>query len=819
MIDLSAYIIDIARRLLGEPNHQLSSRTQLRFGSKGSIAVEVAGSKAGTWYDHENQVGGSGWEMLRLKGGVANGEIIPWLKRELGIEIEHNGNAAFKILARYPYRDEVGNLLFEVVRLHPKDFRQRHPNGNGSWIWKTKGVRKVLYRLPELIAAPADQWVFIVEGEKDVDNLVKCGLVATTNPGGAAKAIPGQTAKPKWRRDYNEFFRGKRVCILPDNDACGGAHASEIARNLAPLANDLRIVQLTGVPEKGDVSDWLAAGGSAETLLRMANNAPPFKEDTENGSSGATFGIRAGNLLKPTIRITAGELARIVDEVDQALAAADGNLYAYGNKLVQIVTGEIRTTQGKEKSLRLSTITPPSLLYQISVAAVFEKYNAKVKGWVTTDCPHLVAATYIDRESWQMPTLLGIVTCPTLRPDGSVLSTPGYDEQTGLFFDPGGVTFPPVPERPTKAQAEAALKELKAPIEKFKFVNPQSRSVALSGFITTVVRRALDTAPMHCFDAPVAGSGKSLLGDVASVIVTGHRAAVTGADNREELEKKLAASLLGGDTVIMLDNMDQPVGGQLLCQMLTQTKVKPREFGKLKNIEVPSNAMIFANGNNLVIEGDVTRRTLVGRIDPEVERPEMREFDFHPVQMAIERRPRLVCAALTIVRAGIVARDKPKIVKLGSFERWSELVREALIWLGEADPVIVMDDVRQADPKLQTLRTMMEAWHQTIGINSEQSCQKLAEIAQSRNAYSQELDNPNLHAVCITIARDRTGSIDLYRLGVWFRKNKERVLALAEGAEYRFTKSNKTTAGLTWWKLERVNGTTVAVTGPSGAMS
>jgi hypothetical protein len=296
MIDLAPYIVDIARRLLGEPNHQLSSRTQLRFGSKGSIAVEVAGSKAGTWYDHENQVGGSGWEMLRLKGDVANGEIIPWLKRELGIEIEHNGNAAFKILARYPYRDEAGNLLFEVVRLHPKDFRQRHPNGNGSWIWKTKGIRKVLYRLPELITAPADQWVFIVEGEKDVDNLVKRKLVATTNPGGAAKATPEQTDKPKWRRDYNEFFRGKRVCILPDNDDCGRAHAAAIARNLAPLANDLRIVQLTGVPEKGDVSDWLAAGGSAETLLRMADNTPPFKEDKENGSNGA----RVGNPLKPT---------------------------------------------------------------------------------------------------------------------------------------------------------------------------------------------------------------------------------------------------------------------------------------------------------------------------------------------------------------------------------------------------------------------------------------------------------------------------------------------------------------------------------------
>jgi putative DNA primase/helicase len=534
------------------------------------------------------------------------------------------------------------------------------------------------------------------------------------------------------------------------------------------------------------------------------------REEAEKGKAGNNGKIRPvppkadpnGHIFRPTIRITAGELARIVNEVDNALAAAGGKLYAYGNKLVQIVAGEIRTTQGREKSLRLSTITPPSLLCQVSVAAAFEKYNAKMEDWIPTDCPTLVAAAYIDRESWQMPTLLGIVTCPTLRPDGSMLCTPGYDEQTGLFFDPGGVTFPAIPEWPTKAQAEAALEALKAPIAKFKFVNAQSRSVALSGFITTVIRRALDTAPMHCFDAPVAGSGKSLLGDIASVIVTGHRAAVSGADNREELEKKLAASLLGGDMVIMLDNMDQPVGGQMLCQMLTQTKVKPRPFGKLKNVEVPSNAMIFCNDNNLVIEGDVIRRALVGRIDPEVERPELREFDFHPVELARKRRTQLVCAALTIVRAGIIARDKPPIVKLGSFERWSELVREPLAWLGEADPVIVMDDTRRADPQLQNLRVMMEAWLKAIF--TQMSAQRVAETAQARDLATHNLENPDLHAACLAVARGKAGEIDSSRLGYWLRRNKDRVLALSDGAQYRFAKSDTTTAGLAWWWLERL---------------
>jgi putative DNA primase/helicase len=507
-----------------------------------------------------------------------------------------------------------------------------------------------------------------------------------------------------------------------------------------------------------------------------------------------------GHASRPTIRITAGELAQVVDEVDGALATHCGNLYSYGNKLVQIVTGEIRTTQGKEKSLRLLLITPHNLLYEISMAATFERYDRKAETWVKADCSRQVAQTYIDRGQWRTPTLLGIVTCPTLRPDGSPLVMPGYDEQTGLFFDPGGVTFPPVPERPTRAQAEAALAELAAPIAKFKFVTAQSRSVALSGFITAVIRRALDTAPMHCFDAPVAGSGKSLLGDIASVIVTGHRAAVIGADNREELDKKLAGTLIAGDAIIMLDNMDTPVGGQLLCQMLTQTKVKPRPFGKLENIEVPSNAMVFCNGNNLVIEGDANRRALVSRINPEVERPELREFDFHPVQLALERRPTLVCAALTIVRAWLAAHEKPKMVKLGSFERWSELVREPLIWLGEADPVIVMDDVRSADPQLQNLRAMMEAWR--TAVTTEVSCQRLVEIAHARDPMTHDLTNPDLHSACLAVARGKGGEPDPTRLGYWLRRNKDRVSACNDGIQRRFAKSDLNTAGLTWWRLE-----------------
>jgi putative DNA primase/helicase len=185
-----------------------------------------------------------------------------------------------RIVTIYPYRDESGSVLFEVVRYAPKDFRQRRPNGKGDWIWNLSNARRVPYRLPELLAADKGQHVFIVEGEKDADALAALGLVATSNPGGAGK----------WRSEYNEPLRGRHLAILPDNDQAGENHAHSVARELLPVAASVRIVRLLGLPEKGDLSDWLAAGGTHDSLLELVKQTPPLiVADSVNSPS---FGFR-----------------------------------------------------------------------------------------------------------------------------------------------------------------------------------------------------------------------------------------------------------------------------------------------------------------------------------------------------------------------------------------------------------------------------------------------------------------------------------------------------------------------------------------------
>lgn len=150
------------------------------------------------------------------------------------------------IIATYDYKDESGKLLYQMVRYEPRNFRQRRPDGNGDWIWNLDGVRRVLYRLPELLCSNKDEWVFVVEGEKDVERLYDEGLVATTCPMGAGK----------WDDNYSEFLNDRKlVAIIPDNDDSGRRHAKEVAESLVRVGVKARILELPGLPDKGDVSD------------------------------------------------------------------------------------------------------------------------------------------------------------------------------------------------------------------------------------------------------------------------------------------------------------------------------------------------------------------------------------------------------------------------------------------------------------------------------------------------------------------------------------------------------------------------------------
>jgi hypothetical protein len=210
---------------------------------------------------------GDGVAALQWLTGLDFKATVAQLTDHLGLQNGNGGTRDAKIVATYDYCNEQGDLLYQVVRYDPKDFRQRAPKPGGGWTWTVKNIRKVPYRLRELLVADLATIIYIVEGEQDVDRLVKARLVATTNAGGAGK----------WRPEYNEHFVGRHVVILPDNDELGRKHDQQVATALHSVVASVKVVELPGLPEKGDVSDWLTAGGTVEELARLVEEAPEWQ--------------------------------------------------------------------------------------------------------------------------------------------------------------------------------------------------------------------------------------------------------------------------------------------------------------------------------------------------------------------------------------------------------------------------------------------------------------------------------------------------------------------------------------------------------------
>jgi energy-coupling factor transporter ATP-binding protein EcfA2 len=349
----------VAALLLGEPNAQLSKEKELRYGTHGSLAIDT---DKNTFFDHESNEGGGVLDLILRHDGIATrSQAVDWLK-EHGIalpaanglqarmaqrrkeamaaraaektvtdRVESTVTATAKkpvkarVIATYDYRAEDGSLLFQVQRFEPKKFVQRRPAGDG-WEYKVQGTRQVPYRLPELVAAPLSSAIYIVEGEKDADRLAALGLVATCNAGGAGK----------WKSCHSEHLKDRTVILIPDNDDAGREHVQKVAKSLKGIAAHIRIMELPGLPEKGDVSDWLDAGGTREQLTSTPTVSPAKEQDAGDDDDEEKKRSQTDMLV---------EFASIHFEL---LHDKNGDVYARDN-----LTGEVRRLGGRQFKDRL----------------------------------------------------------------------------------------------------------------------------------------------------------------------------------------------------------------------------------------------------------------------------------------------------------------------------------------------------------------------------------------------------------------------------------------------------------------------------------
>jgi hypothetical protein len=546
----------------------------------------------------------------------------------------------------------------------------------------------------------------------------------------STRAQDAETELSRWESDWS----------TRTNDISGWRHV-------------LRFAERLGV----DTSKyWLAEAVSEFGEIPDEPDAPADKQ-------AATPAVRVRIDVRPD------NTSEQIDAAEAALISAGFGLYQRGGMIVRVGQTVERSRTGATRPLyRMVEVDESHLRELIERCAEFYRFDARTKEDVRTRCPSDLPRTYIARRSigWKLPQLNGIVTAPTLRHDCSILQTPGYDETSGLFLDLRGASFPAIQEKPALNDARAALADLADLLTEFPFVDDASRSTALSAILTALVRRSLVAAPMHAVSAPAPGTGKGYLVNISAQIATGENAAgFTYSADEAENRKQIDAALLAGAPFLILDNVEAEIQGARLNQLLTEERATVRVLGASKNVEVTCDAFVMANGNNLVVAADMTRRTLLCRMDAKCERPENREFKSNPLARVSQERGRFVAAALTVLRAYHVAGRPLQPKPFASFEQWSGLVRGALLWLGQADPVATVEAVRANDPKRADLLTVMEQWAQHVGPDSVTLRQAVA-AAIMQDDFREAL----------TAVAGVGGAINSKRLGKWLRANVGKIV-------------------------------------------
>ena len=495
---------------------------------------------------------------------------------------------------------------------------------------------------------------------------------------------------------------------------------------------------------------------------------------------------KALNDTRPIIRIVAGELAEITRQAERAILGLP--IYQRDKFLVRPVVEEVSAADDcTTKITLLARLEPTYLRLILSEAVRWERYDRRKKAWVQTDPPKEIALGILARfGDWQFSTVTGVLTTPTLRPDGTILSEPGYDPATRLYLaDPPAM--PDIAKHPTRDDALAALALLYALLVEFPFTDKPSRSVALSALITAVARGGFMAAPLHASRSPEAGSGKSYLMDTVSAIAIGRACPVLAAGrNEEETEKRLGAVLLAGQPLICIDNVNGELGGDALCQAVERPIVQIRILGLSECLTIePRSTLFLATGNNLTLSGDLTRRAITATLDPHMEQPETRTFERNPVKEVLADRGRYVAAALTICRAYTVAGRPGALPQLASFEGWSDTVRSALTWLDCADPVETLNAARAQDPRRAELREVLTAWSAAVGTGpgGAKTATQLIKLAESRESstsgdyadgYSTDWAHPELREALLTVA-GHNARIPSRAFGNWLRANKGKI--------------------------------------------
>jgi hypothetical protein len=551
--------------------------------------------------------------------------------------------------AVYRYTDEAGAPLYEVVRFAPKDFRCRRPDGR----WNMRGVRRVLYRLPDVIATVKDGGtVWITEGERDADSINTLpdagNVIATTNPGGAGK----------WRPEFSEVLRGAAVVIVADKDEPGRAHACAVADSLRGIAASIRIVEAR---QGKDAADHLAAGHGLADFVDVEIPDEPLR-------------------TLPGINAADGNLPRIAGAAWAALEAANNppHLFRHAGAIKRLETGEDGPT--------LKTLDQDRLRFHLARAAdFFRVLKRKGGGKVEADehPPIAVVRDMLARPDPPLPPLLRIVRVPIFTAGGALVTDPGYHAPSGIYYAPApGFHLAPVPASPSDVETADALALLHDELlGDFPFVGPAEVAHAFALMLLPFVREMIaGSTPLHMIEKTSPGEGGTLLAHVVMIPSLGAAIkAMTEGRDEDEWRKRVTSRLLAAPEVILIDNLRRRLDSSALASALTATFWQDRILGRSEDDSAPVRCAWVATGNNPAVSNEIARRTVRIRLDSKSDRPWLRDPSSfrHPLpQWAFDNRAELVRACLTVCQSWIAA-GRPEAAAcptLGMFEAWSRVM-------------------------------------------------------------------------------------------------------------------------------------------------
>ena len=470
---------------------------------------------------------------------------------------------------------------------------------------------------------------------------------------------------------------------------------------------------------------------------------------------------------KPIIRVRPGDMHLIVDAAEFELSKL--SRYYQRGGLISFIR-----TDKDTKSTQIKALNYSSLMNALASCIIWEKYSLQKNDWVVIDPPEKHTRILLDAEKYNhLNPLVGISRQPYLTSDGALVNVDGYNIESGVFgvFNPEKFE---VLDNPTHQDAKVALNTILELLNEFSFKSDFDQSAAIAAILTATLRPSLTNAPMFHVKAPIIASGKSYLCEmIAAFAADSKPTAIAFPTTDEECQKLLLATLLEAPSVVMFDNLTSDlIPYKSLCSALTTEFITGRVLGVSKTATVGTKALFLSSGNNVSPVKDMSRRCLTITLDPKLETPATREFTKNPLNILQKERSRYVSLALIIVRAWLSASSPITPCKpLGSFDQWSNWVRQPLMWLGMEDPAQPIFEQMAQDPDREILGHLLTLWRSLFG-SSATKCREVISKAEGLDPRPEVLD---LKETLMEVA-DSQGKISPQKLGRWLMRFENRIV-------------------------------------------